>query len=108
MSLTHGPGERPFAGRVGLVTGAARPRSIGRATALTLARGGADVACLDIARPYADAPAHETATTDDLASLVEEIEALGVRAATAEADVADEDAVERAVAHAAEQLGTVT
>ncbi len=75
---------------------------------MTLARGGADVACLDIARPYADAPAHETATTDDLASLVEEITALGVSAATAEADVADEDAVERAVAHVTEHLGTVT
>ena len=36
--------------------GAARPRGIGRATALRLARGGADVACLDIARPYAEAP----------------------------------------------------
>jgi NAD(P)-dependent dehydrogenase (short-subunit alcohol dehydrogenase family) len=41
-----------FQRRVALVTGAARPRGIGRATALRLAEGGADVACLDIARPY--------------------------------------------------------
>jgi NAD(P)-dependent dehydrogenase (short-subunit alcohol dehydrogenase family) len=108
MSLTHGPEARPFAGQVALVTGAARPRGIGRATALGLARGGADVACLDIARPYSDAPAHETATTDDLTSLAEELTAHGVRAATAEADVSDEDAVERAVARVTEQLGTVT
>ena len=56
----------PFAGTVALVTGAARPRGIGRATALRLATGGADVACLDISRPYAEAPAHATATADDL------------------------------------------
>jgi NAD(P)-dependent dehydrogenase (short-subunit alcohol dehydrogenase family) len=108
MSLTHGPGERPFAGQVALVTGAARPRGIGRATALTLARGGAHIACLDIARPYPDAPAHETATTGDLATLAEEIRALGVNATTVEADVSDEVAVERAVADATEILGTIT
>jgi NAD(P)-dependent dehydrogenase (short-subunit alcohol dehydrogenase family) len=108
MSLTHGPEDRPFAGQVALVTGAARPRGIGRATALTLARGGADVACLDIARPYAEAPAHETGSTGDLATLAGEIAAHGVRAATVEADVSDEDAVEAAVARATEQLGTVT
>jgi NAD(P)-dependent dehydrogenase (short-subunit alcohol dehydrogenase family) len=108
MSLTHGPDQRPFAGRVALVTGAARPRGIGRATALGLARGGADVACLDIARPYADAPAHETGSRGDLASLAREIDLLGVKAATAEADVSDEEAVEAAVEHVTELLGTVT
>ena len=108
MSLTHGPGARPFADRVALVTGAARPRGIGRATALGLARGGADVACLDIARPYEDAPFHGTASGDDLASLAAEITALGGRAATAVADVSDEAAVEAAVARVSEELGTVT
>jgi NAD(P)-dependent dehydrogenase (short-subunit alcohol dehydrogenase family) len=93
---------------VALVTGAARPRGIGRATALGLARGGADVACLDIARPYDDAPFHGTATGDDLASLAAEIEALGVRAATAQADVSDEAAVEAAVEKVSAGLGTVT
>lgn len=91
-----------------LVTGAARPRGIGRATALTLARGGADVACLDIARPYAEAPFHGTATGDDLASVAQEIEAFGGRAAIATADVSDEAAVEAAVAAVSEELGTVT
>jgi NAD(P)-dependent dehydrogenase (short-subunit alcohol dehydrogenase family) len=93
---------------VALVTGAARPRGIGRATALALARGGADVACLDIARPYAEAPAHGTASGEDLASLATEIVALGAKAATFEADVSDEAAVEDAVARASEELGTVT
>ncbi len=108
MSFTHGSGARPFADSVALVTGAARPRGIGRATALALARGGADVACLDIARPYDDAPSHGTAGSDDLASLAAEIAALGVRAVTAEADIADEAAVEAAVARASDALGTVT
>jgi NAD(P)-dependent dehydrogenase (short-subunit alcohol dehydrogenase family) len=107
VSFTHGPAERPFAGQVALVTGAARPRGIGRATALGLARGGADVACLDIARPYDDAPLHGTGTGDDLASLAAEIAALGVRAATARTDVSDEAAVEAAVAAVSEELGTV-
>jgi NAD(P)-dependent dehydrogenase (short-subunit alcohol dehydrogenase family) len=93
---------------VALVTGAARPRGIGRATALALARGGADVACLDIARPYADAPAHATASGADLASLVEEITALGQRAVSVEADVSDEAAVEAAVERATSELGTIT
>jgi NAD(P)-dependent dehydrogenase (short-subunit alcohol dehydrogenase family) len=84
VSFTHDPASRLFEGRVALVTGAARPRSIGRATAVALARGGADVACLDIARPYADAPHHGTA------------------------DVSDETAVEAAVGRVGEELGTVT
>lgn len=91
-----------------LVTGAARPRSIGRATALRLARDGHDVACLDIARPYDEAPAHGTANADDLASVVAEIEALGRRAVAVRADVSDEEQVEAAVAEATDALGTIT
>jgi NAD(P)-dependent dehydrogenase (short-subunit alcohol dehydrogenase family) len=99
---------RPFEGKVALVTGAARPRSIGRATALELARGGADVGVVDIARPYDEAPAHGTATGDDLVSLVAELETLGARATTAVADVSDETAVETAVASITDALGTVS
>ena len=108
MSFPQAFSERPFAGRVALVTGAARPRGIGHATALALARGGADVACLDIARPYDDAPFHGTASADDLATLAADLEAFGVKAATATADVSDESAVEAAVAAVSEELGTVT
>jgi NAD(P)-dependent dehydrogenase (short-subunit alcohol dehydrogenase family) len=97
-----------YAGQVALVTGAARPRGIGRATAMRLAAGGADVACLDIARPYDDAPAHATASQDDLDSVVADIGALGRKAVAVRADVADEDQVEAAVAEATEALGTVS
>ena len=96
-----------YAGQVALVTGAARPRGIGRATALRLAEGGADVACLDIARPYVDAPGHATATGDDLDSIVAEIEALGRRAVAVRADVSDEAEVEAAIATASDALGTI-
>ncbi len=97
-----------FAGATALVTGAARPRSIGRATALRLARDGAAVACLDIARNYDDAPFHGVASADDLDSLVAEIEALGGRAVGVRADVSDEAAVEDAVSAATDALGAIT
>ncbi len=97
-----------FEGVVALVTGAARPRGIGRATALRLAAGGADVACLDLARPYDEAPAHATASADDLDGVVAEIEALGRRAIGVRADVSDPDQVEAAVAEATAALGTIT
>jgi NAD(P)-dependent dehydrogenase (short-subunit alcohol dehydrogenase family) len=108
VSFTQDDLGRPFDGKVALVTGAARPRSIGRATAVALARGGAAVACLDIARPYADAPAHGTASGNDLADLAEELRALGVNVATAVADVSDEDEVEAAVDAVSQELGAVT
>jgi NAD(P)-dependent dehydrogenase (short-subunit alcohol dehydrogenase family) len=104
--LTQDPAQ-PFAGKVALVTGAARPRGIGRATALRLAQGGADVACLDIARPYTEAPGHGTASGDDLDGIVAEIEALGRKAIGVRADVSNEEEVEAAVAAATEALGTV-
>jgi NAD(P)-dependent dehydrogenase (short-subunit alcohol dehydrogenase family) len=93
---------------VALVTGAARPRGIGRATALRLAGAGHDVACLDIARPYDDAPAHGVGSADDLDAVVAEIEGLGRRAVAVRADVSDEEAVDAAVASATESLGTIT
>ncbi len=108
VSFTHDAAARPFAGSVALVTGAARPRGIGRATAVALASGGADVACLDIARPYDDAPFHGTGSGDDLEGLAAELAGLGVRATTVQADVSDEAAVEAAVARATEELGTIT
>jgi NAD(P)-dependent dehydrogenase (short-subunit alcohol dehydrogenase family) len=96
-----------IAGRVALVTGAARRRGIGRATALRLADDGADVACLDIARPFADFPGHRTAGADELAEVVAEVEAQGRRAVAVQADVADWDQVHDAVAAATEALGPV-
>jgi NAD(P)-dependent dehydrogenase (short-subunit alcohol dehydrogenase family) len=97
-----------IAGRVALVTGAARRRGIGRATALRLAREGADVACLDIARPYDDFPGYGVASSDELDEVVAEIEGLGRRAVAIRADVSSWEQVHQGVAQATEALGTIT
>jgi NAD(P)-dependent dehydrogenase (short-subunit alcohol dehydrogenase family) len=94
-------------GKVALVTGAARRRSIGRATALRLAREGADVACLDIARPYREFPQYGVASSDELEEVVGEIERLGRRALALRADVASWDEVHAAVARAHETFGRI-
>jgi NAD(P)-dependent dehydrogenase (short-subunit alcohol dehydrogenase family) len=96
-----------IAGKVALVTGAARKRGIGRATALRLAREGADVACLDIAARYEDFPGYELGTADELDEVVAEVEALGRRAVAVRADVSSWDEVHAAVDTAAAALGTI-
>jgi NAD(P)-dependent dehydrogenase (short-subunit alcohol dehydrogenase family) len=101
------PTLRGLEGKVALVTGAARRRGIGRATALRLAEEGADVACLDIAKPFDKFPGHATASADELAEVVAEIEGLGRRAVAVAADVSDWDAVHAAVAEATERLGPI-
>ena len=108
VSFTQGLEQRPFAGPGRTGDRGGTPTGYRPGHALGLARGGADVACLDIARPYEDAPLHGTASHDDLDSLAAEITALGGRALTVQADVADEAAVEAAVARVSEELGTVT
>lgn len=94
-----------IAGKVALVTGAARRRGIGRATALRLAREGADVACLDIARPYERFPGYAVASADELDEVVGEIRGLGRRALALRADVSSWDEVHAAVEAAVGQLG---
>jgi 3-oxoacyl-[acyl-carrier protein] reductase len=76
-------GSRPLAGKVALITGAAR--RIGRATALALAGEGAAVV---VNTPSARAEAEAVAA---------EIEALGGQALVQIADVTDEAAVQAMV-----------
>ena len=94
-------------GKLALVTGAARRRSIGRAMALRLAREGADIACLDIARPYADFPTYGVAGADELDEVVREIESLGRRALAVRADVSSWNEVHAAVARVCDVLGAI-
>jgi 3-oxoacyl-[acyl-carrier protein] reductase len=78
-----------------LVTGAASPIGIGRATALRLASAGEDVALVDI-----DGARLEQTRT--------EIARLGVRVVALTCDVADNAAVDLAAAAAVRELGPVT
>src|SRR3954451_18986504 len=94
-------------GKVALVTGAARRSGIGRATALRLAREGADVACLDIRRPQASLPCPGGAPADELEEVVAEIEGLGRRAVAVRADVSSWDQVHAAVDQAHAALGRI-
>jgi NAD(P)-dependent dehydrogenase (short-subunit alcohol dehydrogenase family) len=96
-----------IAGRIALVTGAARRRGIGRAVAFRLAREGADVACLDIARPYADFPGYGVAGGDELDEVVREIEGMGRRALAVRADVSSWNEVHAAVAQVHDALGPI-
>jgi NAD(P)-dependent dehydrogenase (short-subunit alcohol dehydrogenase family) len=80
----------PLAGKVALVTGAARERGIGRGICLALAERGADVAVNDL---------------EDGEARVRELEALGVRACFVRADVSRPDENGRLVAEVVERLG---
>jgi 3-oxoacyl-[acyl-carrier protein] reductase len=79
-------------GRVALVTGASR--GIGRATALELARAGADVALVSRAQ-------------DLLQQARAELQALGRKAVVSIAEVSDPDQISASVAMCVEQLGPV-
>jgi len=88
-------------GKVALVTGAAR--GIGRAHALRLARLGADIVVNDLnLSSFKEYDEHI-----DAASVVEEIEALGVKALGVEADVGRRSEVEAMARKAVETFGHV-
>ena len=98
---------KPLAGKVALVTGAAR--GIGAACALELARMGADIALVDIAQPDAlkgvlDYP---LASRADLAQSEAKVRAEGVRTASAVADTRRFDQMQAAVVKASAALGGI-
>jgi NAD(P)-dependent dehydrogenase (short-subunit alcohol dehydrogenase family) len=96
---------KPLAGKAALVTGAAR--GIGRATAIELARQGADVALLDIADPDAvpELRGYRLASRDELEEAARLVRAEGARALPLVADVRDWDATRRAAERAAGEFG---
>ena len=93
-----------FAGKVAVITGAAHGQ--GRAAALALAREGARIAALDVARPLAY-PGYALGSGDDLRALAEACRALGVECLTFAADVRDDAAVGAAVAETVRRFGRI-
>ncbi|MEU6700543.1 mycofactocin-coupled SDR family oxidoreductase [Pseudonocardia sp. NPDC046786] len=91
-----------IAGRVALVTGAARGQ--GRSHAVRLAQEGAAVIAVDICRQIDSVP-YLLATSTDLERTAEEVRAVGGRVVTVEADVRDPVALRAAVGTGVERLG---
>src|SRR6478752_6824606 len=85
-------------GKVAVVTGAGRMRSIGRPIAVELARAGCDIVLTGTGRSPDRYPDDEKAAGwRDIESVADEVRALGRRAMAVVSDVADVDAVDTLV-----------
>lgn len=96
--------DESLRGKVAMVTGAAHGQ--GRATALALARHGAHVAAIDVAKPL-NYPGYAMGTPSDLDSLASEIQQTGANSLALAADVRDDAAVTRAVQRTVAELGRI-
>ncbi len=94
----------PFAGRVAVITGAARGQ--GRSHALEFARLGADIAICDLGHDL-DSVGYPLGTPDDLAETARQVEAQGRRCLSTVADVRDLGAMIAFVDQAHHVLGSV-
>jgi len=95
-------------GKVALVTGAGRMRSIGRAIALELARGGCDIVVTGSGRAPEHYPEEEKAASwRDIESVAEEVRAMQRRALPLVSDVSDPAAVEELAQQVMAQMGRV-
>jgi SDR family mycofactocin-dependent oxidoreductase len=91
------------AGKVALVTGAARGQ--GRSHAVALAREGADVIALDICGPVESITGYPPATPADLAETAGQVEAHDRRVVARQADVRDRGELAAAVSDGVAELG---
>jgi (+)-trans-carveol dehydrogenase len=90
------------AGKVALITGAARGQ--GRSHALRLAEEGADIIALDICRQIESVP-YPLSTPEDLEETARQVKELGQSVMTREVDVRDGEALVSAVNDGVAQLG---
>ncbi|WP_127783190.1 SDR family oxidoreductase [Rhodococcus sp. X156] len=97
-----------LAGKVAVVTGAGRMRSIGRAVAVELARAGCDVVVTGTGRSPEHYPEEEKAAGwRDIHSVAEEVRALGRQATAVVTDVSDEASVQALVEQVLAEHGRV-
>ena len=97
-----------FDGKVAVVTGAGRMRSIGRPIALALAQAGCDVVLTGTGRDPSTFPQDEQdAGWRDIESVAQEIRALGRRALPLVSDVSSPEAVDTLVARVMAEMGRV-
>ncbi|MFT3975625.1 MAG: 3-oxoacyl-ACP reductase family protein [Sphingomonas bacterium] len=97
-----------FEGKVAVVTGAGRMRSIGRPIALALAQAGCDVVLTGTGRPPEAYPEDEReAGWRDIESVADEIRQLGRRALPVVSDVGDPESVEALLARIVGEFGRV-
>ena len=97
-----------FKGKVALVTGVARKRGIGHATAIRLAMEGADVVVNDCYQsPQKLSEEEKTADWKGLDSVVAEIKAQGVRGLAVTADISDSKSVQKMVSEAIAEFGKI-
>ena len=82
-------------GKIALVTGASMPKGIGKATALTLTRQGADVAVTGFSH------------MDGVKSVADEIQAMGRKSMAVKMDGTDYSDVQKAFAAIKDELGAV-
>ncbi len=95
-------------GKVAVVTGAGRMRSIGRSIALGMAKAGCDIVITGTGRDPSRYPdAEKAAGWRDIDSVADEIRALGRRALPVVSNVADADAVEALAQRTMDELGRV-
>lgn len=90
------------AGKVALVTGAARGQ--GRSHAVKLAEEGADIIAVDVCKHIENTP-EPWSTPDDLAQTADMIKALDRRVVTAEVDVRDFDRLKTVIGGGVDELG---
>jgi NAD(P)-dependent dehydrogenase (short-subunit alcohol dehydrogenase family) len=97
-----------FKGKIALVTGAARKRGIGHSTAVRFAMEGADVLVNDRYQSSEEFSEEEkVADWKGLDSVVEEIQAQGVRGRAITADVSDSNSVRKMVSEAIAEFGKI-
>jgi SDR family mycofactocin-dependent oxidoreductase len=90
-------------GQVALVTGAARGQ--GRAHAIRLAAGGANILAIDLCGPVSETIPYESAIPDELAQTARAVKAAGRDVLAREVDIRDLAALQQVVADGVAQFG---